>query len=170
LLVGRRAFLVAALAVGLAACSDSAASVEPGSFRVRLSGVRTATLFGPAIAENSFAEDRPEHHYVIRMHAFGETVQTIALLCRGSEPPRSGAHELSRTGEDCLARYTSVLVHEDMSVTLLDSASAVSGELAVEAPAGDQLGGTFSFSGPLVAGSDTLGTLRVGGSFSADRQ
>jgi hypothetical protein len=105
------------------------------------------------------------------MHAeAGDTVQTIALRCRGDDPPAPGSHSLgSSADEDCIATYSRIVVPPEGGATILGLAGAASGELNLESPENDQLPGVFAFSGLLVAEGDTVGTLQVSGSFSADR-
>jgi hypothetical protein len=162
--------LATALALLAAACSDSSGP-SPDSFRAQLRGARTATLSGAALTDHNFVQEYPDHHFVIRMHAeAGDTVQTIALRCRGDDPPAPGSHSLGSSADEvCIATYSRIVVPPEGGATILGLAGAASGELNLESPENDQLPGVFAFSGLLVAEGDTVGTLQVSGSFSADR-
>ncbi len=156
------------MAIALTSCSDSSGPT-PGSFRAQVSGAHTAVLSGVALAEIAFGEHQ-DHSYTIRMHAeSGDTVRTVAFHCRGEAAPAAGTYELSLSGEGCYARYNRVLVDEGGSAVILEQADATIGQLTVETSTGDQLPGTFSFSGPLVEGADEIGTVQVTGHFSATR-
>jgi hypothetical protein len=102
------------------------------------------------------------------MHAeSGDTVRTIAFRCPGQSAPAVGTYELSLSGEGCYGWYNRVLVDEGGRPTILEEADATSGQLTIESPGGDQLSGTFSFSGQLLEAGETIGTVQVSGSFSA---
>jgi hypothetical protein len=168
--VTRHGFISLLFALTLSGCSDSAAPT-PSAFSAQLSGARAAPLGGVAIAEVSFVEEYPDHRFVIRMHAStGDTLHTIALRCRGDEPPEPGSHTLNPSGDDCLGTYSRLFQPIQGSVILLDGAEAASGQVTVGPPEADQVPGAFSFSGHLVQDGDTLGTVQVSGSFSAERR
>ena len=155
------------LGVVLSSCSGPTVPAA-GTFRAQLTGARSGTLSGPSNADRIFAAPFEELQFAIRMFApRGDTVEVLVLRCAGDQPPSAGEYSLDLSGESCIATYSLVLSTED-GARLLEAMTASSGKLTIGASEPGQTAGFFTFSGTLVADSDSVGTLRADGAFSAD--
>jgi hypothetical protein len=68
------------------------------------------------------------------------------------------------SGAGSYSRLTST---QQAGTTVVEHATASSGSVTITATDGGRIRGTFNFSGILVAGSDSMGTLGVSGTFDA---
>lgn len=156
------------LVVGVAAvgCSDGT-SPPTNMFQAQLTGARTESLFGVALAERTFTEEFPDLHFVIRMPVQrGDTLQTIAIRCFGDQPPPRGSHAIDLSGEECVATYSRVLLTATLAV--LERVDAEVGTLTIETANVGQVVGTFTFRGTMMTGAVSAGLLSSSGHFSAE--
>jgi len=138
-------------------------------FQAQLTGARGASLSGVSNAQRSFTVEFPDLQFGIGMYSTqGDTLETIGIRCQGDQPPALGVHSLDASAEDCIANYSRVLSPSQDVEIMLASAQALSGTLTVEPGQPGQTAGTFSYSGPMLVGADTVGVLQVSGIFSAD--
>jgi hypothetical protein len=152
----------------LSACSGSTAP-SPGTFRAQLTGARVASWSGPSNAGVASSVEFPDQQFAIRMFApRGDTIQTLGIRCPGEQPPGSGAHTLNPTGADCVGSYSRIVSTLEGGTFVLEIMAASSGNLTIGPSPEGQTTGTFDFSGPLIVGSDSVGTLEVSGAFSAE--
>ncbi len=151
-------------------CSDATAPA-PGTFRARLTGARLASLSGTSNASAITTEALPGWVFAIRMFdGQGDTLRSISIQCPGQEPPAPGTYAIDTvvnfSEPDCLGGYGR-LISTLEGTTILELASASSGRVTINASSTDQLEGTFNFSGMLVVGLDSVGTVAASGTFSA---
>ena len=161
--------LSAILLVGaaLSGCSDSTGPAD-GRFRAQIRGERVDDLSGSASASREFIEAFPELRFAIQMQApRGDTLRTLVIRCPGEQPPTPGDYTLSSTGEDCLATYARTLSPPTDGLSLLEIASSATGILTIGSADPGQVAGSFTFTAPLYVVADSVGTLEVGGTFSA---
>ncbi len=157
-------FLGAGLIIG---CSDVTAPA-PGMFRAQLSGARVAAMSGPSNAGPIFSEQFPDPQFAIRMFApQGDTIRVIAIHCPGQEPPARGRYAVNVSESDCLGSYSRVVSTLEGGATVLEQASASSGTVTISSSSEGQTVGTFNFTGILVLGSDSAGSMAASGAFSA---
>ena len=160
---------VLAAAVLSAGCGDSSGPTA-SSFAGRLTGARILTLSGTSNGGTIFTEDHPDAQFAMRMFdERGDTVFALVILCPGGQPPAPGPHAIAPGIEDCNAIYSrSVVAAPSLGgLVVLESAEASTGRVTIGDRSGDQVPGTFSFTGPLLAGTDSVGTISASGSFSA---
>jgi hypothetical protein len=125
-------------------------------------------MSGASNAGAIYTVDFPDARFAIRMFAEqGDTVGVITILCPGQEPPAPGTYAVTASESDCPGTYSRVLFPPEGGAVILEQASASSGSLTISTSSGDQTAGTFSFSGILVVGSDSVGTVTASGEFSA---
>ena len=151
-------------------CSGDGQVTAPpgGSFQARLSGARTATLSGPSNAGAFFDEASPEAPFAIRMYAEqGDTVRRILIDCPRLTPPAPGTLRVSGAPGECQARYSRLVFTQGADIIVLEQALASSGSATITASDPGQLSGVFSFTGRLVVGADSLGTITASGGFNA---
>ena len=154
-------------AVIIAGCSEGTAP-SPGTFQAQLSGARMAALSGASNAGTIYTVDFPDARFAIRMFAEpGDTVRVITILCPGQEPPAPGTYAVTALESDCPGTYTRAVFPPEGGTIILEQASASSGSVRIITSSGDQTAGTFTFSGILVVGSDSVGTVTASGEFSA---
>jgi hypothetical protein len=154
-------------AVLLSGCSESA-EPSPGMFRAQLEGVRVATLSGSSNAAPIFTEEFPEPRFTIRMFASqGDTVRAIVIGCPGEQSPPSGTYAVDPSGSSCVGSYSRSISTPEVGAIVLERMTASSGSVRISESGAGQTSGTFDFSGILVVGSDSLGTLDISGLFSA---
>ena len=159
-----RVFLGAVLLIG---CSDVTAPAA-GMFQAQLSGARVATMSGPSNAGTSFTADFPDTRFAIRMFATqGDTVRVITFLCPGEAPPAPGTYPVTQAASDCPGRYSRVVSTLAGGTVVLEQAAASFGSLTISPSGEGQTVGTFSITGLLVVGTDSVGTLDASGTFSA---
>ena len=163
----RAACLVGAVVL-LSACSDGTGPAPAaGVFGASLTGALVATVSGPSNAGVIYREDLPEGQFTIRMSALPvSTTRLIAVACPGQEPPARGRHVVSEQASDCQGSYYH-LTSTQAGTSLLEHVTASSGSVTITTKDGGRIRGAFSFSGILVAGSDSMGTLGVSGTFDA---
>ena len=160
----RALFLVGAV---LSGCSEPAAPAA-GTFRAQLGGARLGTLSGVSNADHIFAEPFPGPQFAIRMYAVrGDTTVVLGLRCPGDQPPSAGKYQLDASGEHCVATYARILSMAEGGDAILESMST-SGTLTIDPSDPGQTEGSFGFSGTLVSGADSVGSLHATGAFSAD--
>jgi len=160
------ALLLAILSTG---CGDSAAPAA-SSFTARIGGARTLTLSGASNAGPIATEERPELQFSIRMFdERADTVRAISIFCPGEQPPAPGQHPIGVETDVCAARYVWTVTAEPSigGFAVIESAEASSGRVTISGVSGDQVEGSFSFTGALRAGADSIGTITASGSFSA---
>ncbi|MBA3498643.1 MAG: hypothetical protein H0T86_16215 [Gemmatimonadales bacterium] len=159
---GRPVSLLAA-AMLLAGCSEPTGPAA-GTFEARLSGALAAALSGPSNGDLVYSEALPEGRYTISMVAAqGDSVRLISIQFPGQVLPTPGTYAVSALDADSQGRYS--LLASGLEV--VERASAAAGSVTIGEVSQGQAVGTFSFSGTLVAGPDTTGTVTVAGAFSA---
>ena len=152
----------------LSGCSDPAAPAA-GTFRAQLRGVRLGTLSGFSNADRIFAEPFPGPQFAIRMYAVrGDTTIVLGLSCPGDQAPSAGKYQLDESGEHCVATYARIRSSAESGDAVLERMSASSGTLTIGPSDPGQTEGSFGFSGTLVSGADSVGSLHATGVFSAD--
>jgi hypothetical protein len=126
-------------------------------------------MSGASNAGTIYTVDFPDGRFAIRMFAEqGDTVGVITILCPGQEPPAPGMYAVTASESDCPGTYTRAVFPPEGGAIILEQASASSGSVTIiSTSSGDQTAGTFSFSGILVVGSDSVGTVTASGEFSA---
>ena len=155
----------------MVACSD-ATGPAPGTFRAQLTGARLAALSGTSNASAITTEELPDWLFAIRMFdEQGDTVRFISIGCLGQEPPAPGTYAIDTavnlSDPDCLGSYSRAVSTLEAGLIFLEGASAASGRVTISASTPDRIEGTFNFSGMLVVGSDSAGTVAASGAFSA---
>ena len=143
-------------------CSENN-ELDPGTFTGRLTGARTETLSGSAVAGVVFSE--PGANYTINMLDQGDEFVFLIVRCPGEDAPAPGNHPLGTTESDCSASYRRTV---DDPFTTIEQADAVSGLLVVRESEGGVIAGTLNFTGPLVAGETEEGDLNGSATFDAD--
>jgi hypothetical protein len=154
-------------AILIVGCSEGTGP-SPGVFRAQLSGARVAAMSGASNAGVIYTVDFPDARFAIRMFAQrGDTVRVITILCPGEEPPAPGTYAVTASVSDCPGTYSRVVFPVEGGTIILEQASASSGSVTISASSGDQTVGTFTFTGILVVGTDSVGTVAASGEFSA---
>jgi hypothetical protein len=125
-------------------------------------------MSGVSNAGAIYTVEFPEARFAIRMFAEqGDTVRVITILCPGPEPPAPGTYAVTTSEPDCPGTYSRVVFPPEGGTIILEQASASSGSVTISTSSGDQTVGTFTFSGILVVGSDSVGTVAASGEFNA---
>jgi hypothetical protein len=151
------------LLLGLASGCSENNELDPGTFTGRLTGARTETLSGSAVAGVVFSE--PGVNYTITMLDQGNEFVFLTVRCPGEDAPAPGDHPLGTTESDCSASYRRTV---DDPFTTIEQADAVSGLLVVRESERGVMAGTLSFTGPLVAGETQEGDLNGSATFDAE--
>lgn len=146
----------------LPACSENN-GLDPGTFTARLSGARTETLSGSAVAGVVFSEQGVS--YTISMLDQGDEFVFLTVFCRGEEAPAPGNHPLGTTESDCSASYLRTV---NDPFTTIEQADAVSVSLVVRDSERGVIAGSLDFTGPLVAGEIQQGDLNASATFDAE--
>jgi hypothetical protein len=126
-------------------------------------------LSGPSYARPFFAEQFPTERFGLSMPAArGDTLLAVGIHCPGHEVPAPGTYTVDASGAQCMGGYSRISSTSQAGTTVLEQASASSGRVTFAAASAGQVVGTFEFSGVLVEGTDSVGTLGVSGAFSAE--
>ena len=145
-----------------AACSENN-ELEPGTFTARLSGARTESLSGAAVAGVVFTESGVT--YTVNLLDQGDENAFLTVYCPGDGPPATGTHPLGTSESDCTAQYRRTV---NDPFTAIEEADAASGSLVVRPSETGAVAGTLDFTGPLVV-EDTEGDdLTVSATFDAE--
>jgi hypothetical protein len=164
LLMKRTVKLVLVLAA--AGCSGTEPS-DPGTFVAHLTGAASQQLTGESHAGVVYTEDNPEGQFTISMfHNEGNVTRSISITCVGLAAPSPGSHSLTPVVERCVGRYTRFTLNPFTTIEAMESSE---GTLLVRRSDETGVEGTFSFSGILVQGTDSLGSVEASGSFNAIR-
>jgi hypothetical protein len=154
------------LALAAAGCSGTEPS-DPGTFVAHLTGAASLQLLGESHAGLVYTEDKPDGQYTISMFSnAGNVTQSLSISCEGVEDLSLGSHSLAPAVERCAGRYTSLTLEP---LAIIEEAESSQGTLFVRRADETTIEGTFSFSGILVRGTDSLGNVQASGSFSAIR-
>ena len=143
-------------------CSENN-ELDPGTFTARLSGARTETLSGSAVAGVVFPTQGAS--YTINMLDQGDEFVFLTVLCPGEEAPAPGSHPLGTPESDCSASYRRTV---NDPFTTIEQADAVSGSLVVRESERGVIAGALDFTGPLVAGETQEGDLNGSATFDAE--
>ena len=143
-------------------CSENS-ELDPGTFTARLSGARTETLSGSAVAGVVFSEQGVS--YTISMLDQGDEFVFLTVRCPGEEPAAAGNHPLGSTESDCSASYRRTV---NDPFTTIEQADAVSGSLVVRDSERGAIAGSLDFTGPLVTGETREGDLNASATFDAE--
>jgi hypothetical protein len=153
---------VGVLLLGFApGCSENN-DLDPGTFTGRLSGARTETLAGSAVAGVVYFEQGVG--YTIRLLDQGDESVFLTVSCPGEEAPASGTHSLGTTESECSASYRRTV---GGPFTTIEQAEALSGSLVVRDSERGVIAGSLDFNGPLVAGETQKGDLKSSATFDA---
>jgi hypothetical protein len=156
-----------ALVLLLAACSGSEPNgPEAGTFTASLTGARTSTLSGAAIAGVVYTEVGVNFTVQMVVDESGDTDLFLTLKCPRTDIPVPGSYTIDAAESGCGASYSRAALGPDRFQEL-EGASATSGSFQLEAPESGSLAGTFSFAGPLVVDGDTVGDLSASGRYNA---
>jgi hypothetical protein len=160
----RLPYLVA-LVVLLPGCSEPE-ELDAGTFQARLAGATAASLAGESSAGLVFTEETPDGQFTIRMvQAEGSVSRLIIVACSGTTAPPPGSHALDPNVEGCIGRYTRFTL--EPSLEILEEVESTEGTVRLQQSSDTRTAGTFEFSGVLVRGADSLGTVQASGSFNA---
>jgi hypothetical protein len=143
-------------------CSDGTEPAIPpgGLFTAGLTGARNLQLTGSAFAGVIFVETGIE--YIVRMVEAGSgQPRLVAIVCQGEAVPEVGTHPLGPE-EECLGRYV-----RSPGLPTTELAESATGSFTVTTQTDQELSGRFRFSGDLVVGADSVGSLTVTGTFRA---
>jgi hypothetical protein len=155
----------AALALG---CSDATAPAD-GAFRARLAGARVLALAGSSNARAFSTEEFPDERFHVSMFAAqGDTLRTIGIHCPGHDVPAPGTYTVNASRSQCMGGYSRMVSTLQAGTTVLEQVTATSGQVTFTAASAGQAVGTFGFSGVLVVGTDSVGTVAASGSFNAE--
>jgi hypothetical protein len=138
---------------------------DAGTFTAHLTGAAPLTLTGPSNAGVVYTEDSPDGQFTIRMFKAEQGItRAIIIACPGQVPSPVGAHSLAPGDGDCSGRYTRFNLD---SLAILEEAVSTGG--SVQLQRSDEAGavGTFSFSGVLVRGTESVGAMQASGRFNA---
>jgi hypothetical protein len=152
--------LVALLTVALACSEDD--EPAPGTFAGRLSGARSESLSGSAVAGTVFTEAGVS--YTLNLLDEGDESVFLTIFCPGEEPPGAGTHPLGAQG-DCTASYRRT-VNDPFTTT--EQADAESGSLVVRGFGSGAIAGSLEFTGPLLADGVQEGDLTASAKFDAE--
>jgi hypothetical protein len=158
---------LSALVLLLPGCSEPT-GIDAGSFQARLVGAAAGSLAGSSSAGVIYAEEFPNGQFTIRMYQVEGTAVTrsITVGCPGMTAPPPGPHSLDPAVEGCIGRYTRLDL--DSTIVVLEEAESTEGTVRLQQQSADgRMVGTFEFSGVLVQGKDSLGTVQASGSFNA---
>jgi len=159
----RRSFQLI-LVLATAGCSGTEPN-DHGTFEARLTGVASLQFTGESQAGVVYTEVNPEGQFTISMFSNeGNVTRSITIGCLGLEAPSSGSHSLAPVVERCVGRYSRFTLEPLM---IVEEAESSEGTLFVRRADETGTEGTFSFSGILVQGTDSLGSVQASGSFSA---
>jgi hypothetical protein len=158
---------LAALVLLLPGCSGpEPEEIDAGSFRARLAGAAAGSLAGPSSAGVVYTEETPDGLFTIRMYQVeGSVTRSITVGCPGMAAPPAGSHSLDPTVEGCVGRYTRFTLEPTFEV--VEEVESTDGTVRLQQSVDTRTVGTFDFSGVLVRGADSLGTVQASGSFNA---
>jgi hypothetical protein len=148
-------------------CSDATAPA-PGMFQARLSGARVASMSGVSNGRAGFTEEAGAQFGIGMFALERDTARSISISWPGDQPPAPGTYALNGSGSECSGGYTRSFSSFETGTTFLEQLSASSGRVIVSSSSGGQVMGTFIFTGILVAGSDSVGSVTASGAFSAE--
>jgi hypothetical protein len=158
----QRLVLLASFLVG---CSEPN-GLEAGTFEARLSGATSVTLTGESSAGVIYVEEQPDGLYIIRMvKPEGDVTRIITVSCPGTSVPDPGSHSLDPAEGGCTGRYSRFTLEPTLET--LEEMESAAGTVRLQQPSGGQTAGSFNFSGELVRGTDSLGTVQASGNFNA---
>ena len=146
----------------VSACSDNN-ELDPGTFTGRLTGARTETLSGSAVAGVVFTEAGVS--YTVNLLAEGTEDVFLTVFCPGEEAPAIGTHPIGTTDDGCTASYRRTVVDP---FTEIEQADAVSGSLTVGESETGAIAGRLEFTGPLVVEETEGGSLTASATFDAE--
>jgi hypothetical protein len=156
---------LAALVLLLPGCSEPG-EIDAGSFQARLAGAAAGSLAGPSGAGVVYSDETPDGQFTVRMYQVeGGITRSITVGCRGMAAPPAGSHSLDPAVEGCVGRYTRFALEPTFEV--LGEVESTEGTVRLQQPADTRTVGTFEFSGVLVRGADSVGTVQASGSFNA---
>jgi hypothetical protein len=138
---------------------------DAGTFTAHLTGAAVLTLTGSTNAGVVYTTDAPDGQFTIRMFRVEQGITSaITISCPGQAPPTLGSHSLAPEDGDCSGRYSRFTLED---LTILEEAVSTDGSAQLQRS--DEAGavGTFSFSGVLMEGTESVGDLQVSGSFNA---
>jgi hypothetical protein len=157
-----RSLSLAPLLALVPACSENN-DLEPGTFTARLSGARTETLTGSAVAGTVYTEAGVS--YTLSLLDQGPELVFLTVSCSGEGAPAVGTHPLGPAETGCSASYRRTV---DDPFTTIEHADAVSGSLVVRAVPAGAIEGTLDFTGTLVVGETEAGDLSASATFDAE--
>jgi hypothetical protein len=155
------------LVVVSAACSDdSGPALEPDTFSVTLGGARVGSLSGAPNAGVIFTEASGALFAVRMIEQQGPVLHVVVVECAGSAPPAPARYPLA-PGAECQAGYSRFGPGASPGSTEDEEADVTEGALTITRAAGDELEGSFHFSGSLLNGDTVIGPLTASGAFRA---
>lgn len=156
--------VTAVLALIVTGCTGT----EPdhaGTFTAHLTGAATLTLSGPANAVVVYTTDTPDGQFTIGMFKVEDGItRAITIACPSQLPPPVGSHSLAPEDGDCSGRYSRFTLEP---LAILEEAVSTGGSAQLQRSEEAGATGTFSFSGLLMRGTESVGQLQASGSFNA---
>ena len=155
------------LVAACAACSDgSGPALEPDTFSVTLGGARDEALSGAPNAGVIFTEAAGAFFAVRMIDQDGPVLHVLVVQCPGTTPPAPATYPLA-PGAECQAGYSRFGPGSSPGSTEDEHADVRDGTLTITRTTGDELTGSFRFSGSLLQGDAVTGALTARGSFRA---